>query len=320
MDTLKQKKTDEAKQHIADAEKSLKTSLFKRKPDYDSAASSYNSAGTCYKVSKDLNNAIECFKKSAECYNQNKSLYHAAKQFEQVGFLANEMKNYALTYESIVQAADLMLTDGTRDSAGIILERAANMLKINDPEKALILYKKVIYISDVEDKNHEMVVFYEQAISIALKLEKFNEALELIGNVLKVLDNIGTVEQITKYILSIVIIHLNREDWVSAKSYLDTCQKKYEGKFGRVDDLIEAYDQKDDEKLKSIIKNYLSYAVDNEILKIANKIVKSEEWIKEVNKNASTKEQNVAAKSDTVRSQTGQNNLNEENDDFDDLK
>ena len=94
-----------------------------------------------------------------------------------------------------------------------------------------------------------MVVFYEQAISIALKLEKyiinkyilfatysllifylyirFNEALELIGNVLKVLDNIGTVEQITKYILSIVIIHLNREDWVSAKSYLDTCQKKY---------------------------------------------------------------------------------------------
>ena len=45
MDQLKQRKTEEAKKHIADAEKSLKTSLFKRKPDYDSAASAYSLAG-----------------------------------------------------------------------------------------------------------------------------------------------------------------------------------------------------------------------------------------------------------------------------------
>ena len=32
--------------------------------------------------------------------------------------------------------------------------------------------------------------------------------------------------------------------------------------------------------MKGIIKNYLSYAVDNEALKIANKIIKSSEWIK----------------------------------------
>lgn len=46
------------------------------------------------------------------------------------------------------------------------------MLKVNDPEGALKIYRKVIYLSDVEDKNHEMVVFHEQAISLALKLEK----------------------------------------------------------------------------------------------------------------------------------------------------
>jgi len=47
------------------------------------------------------------------------------RQYEQVSFLANEAKNYQLTYESIEKAADLMMTDGTRDSAGIILEKAA---------------------------------------------------------------------------------------------------------------------------------------------------------------------------------------------------
>ncbi len=49
----------------------------------------------------------------------------------------------------------------------------SSMLKVNDPEGALVIYKKVIYISEVEDKNHEMVRFYEQAISLALKLEKY---------------------------------------------------------------------------------------------------------------------------------------------------
>jgi hypothetical protein len=44
-DALLQKKRGEAQSFIADAEKSLKTSLFKRKPDLDSAASFYNQAG-----------------------------------------------------------------------------------------------------------------------------------------------------------------------------------------------------------------------------------------------------------------------------------
>ena len=35
--------------------------------------------------------------------------------------------------------------------------------------------------------------------------------------------------------------------------------------FGRVDDLLDAYEQKDDDKFKDLIKNYLTYAVDNEV-------------------------------------------------------
>lgn len=99
MDALTSKKIAEAKQHIADAEKrynkivimchcllfnfcyvlSLKTSLFKRKPDYDAAASYYEQAGSCYKVAKDYNQAIQCFNKSAEYFTQLDSSYNAAK-------------------------------------------------------------------------------------------------------------------------------------------------------------------------------------------------------------------------------------------------
>ena len=51
----------------------------------------------------------------------------------------------------------------------------------------------------------------------------------------------------------------------------------------KIDDLLESYDEKDDDKFKELIKNYLSYAVDNEVLKLANNIVKSDEWLKSLN-------------------------------------
>lgn len=284
MDLLAQKKISEASQLIADAEKSLKTSFFKRKPDYDAAAQYYGQAGTCYKVAKDLNKAIECFKKSADLYKQNDSLYHAAKQYEQAGFIANEAKDYNLVYELIEQSADLMLLTGTRDSAGIILERAANMIKLNDPENALKLFKKTIHVADVEDKKREMIVFYEQSVALAVKLNQLNEALELITQLMEILQEIGTEEQIKKYVLSTVIIHLSKDDWVSAKNYLENMKVKFDasrGGFNRIDDLLNAFDEKDDDRMKTIIKNYLTYAVDNEFLKMVNKIIKSEEWIRE---------------------------------------
>jgi len=106
---------------------------------------------------------------------------------------------------------------------------------------------------------------------------------------------VGTVEQITKYILTLVLIHLSRDDWVGAKREFESAKNKYDGRFGRVEELITSYDEKDDEKMKSLIKNYLVYAVDNEALKLATQIVKSEEWIKkckEINQNSDIRNPN----------------------------
>ena len=42
-----------------------------------------------------------------------------------MAFMANEQKNYKLTYDSFEKATELMISTGTRDSAGILLERGA---------------------------------------------------------------------------------------------------------------------------------------------------------------------------------------------------
>ena len=87
--------------------------------------------------------------------------------------MANEQKNYKLTYESFEKATELLITTGTRDSAGILLERGAglvfkkkaknikikisifktlstSMLKMTDPESALKLYKRALHVADVK--------------------------------------------------------------------------------------------------------------------------------------------------------------------------
>ena len=101
---------------------------------------------------------------------------------------------------------------------------------------------------------------------------------------MEILAELGTEEQIKKYVLSVVIIQMSKDDWVSAKSYLDKMKLKFDadrGGFSRIDDFLQAFDEKDDDKMKNIIKTYLVFAVDNELLKMVNNIVKSEEWIRE---------------------------------------
>lgn len=313
MEALAQKKVTEAKEHISDAEKSLKTSLFKRKPDLDSAAGSYAKAALCYKIIKDYKNAIDYSIKSGDTYNEHGSLYNAAKQYEQAGIIANDIKSYNQTYEMFEKATELMITNGTRDSAGILLERGANMLKLTAPDKALRLFKRAIHVADIEEKYHESLSYYENAINIAIRTKEYNEAIELINNSFGVIDRVGSNEQITKYILTACLIHLSRDDWVSAQNYLEGMKNKYEVAsdsrgFGRVDDLIKAYDEKDDEMFKTLIKNYLSYAVDNEVLKIANQIVKSDEWIRSVQANSGS----VAVKTSSNSYEQNSQNYNDE--------
>ena len=43
-------KVSEALDHVKEAEKALKTGLFKWNPDYDTAASEYTKAATCFKL------------------------------------------------------------------------------------------------------------------------------------------------------------------------------------------------------------------------------------------------------------------------------
>lgn len=88
----------------------------------------------------------------------------------------------------------------------------------------------------------------------------------------------------TKHLLSLVIIYLSKDDWVSASNEVNRLRDRYglneTQAFSQVDEIIAAYDEKDEDTFNLKLKNYLSYAVDNEILKLAYTIPKNGEWYK----------------------------------------
>jgi hypothetical protein len=100
------------------------------------------------------------------------------------------------------------------------------MLKLTAPEKALKMLKRAIQIAEVEDKHLELMTFYDSAITLAIRVNDLNDALDLLTKSTEPLERVGTPEQITKVVLSAIIIHFTRDDWVFAQNYWNEMKAK----------------------------------------------------------------------------------------------
>ena len=100
------------------------------------------------------------------------------------------------------------------------------MLKLAAPERALKLLKRAIQIAEIEDKHMDLMTFYDSACALAIRIKDYNDALELLNKLLEILERVGSQEQIIKCVLSVIIIHFSRDDWVCAKFYWDQMKSK----------------------------------------------------------------------------------------------
>nr|XP_042095211.1 gamma-soluble NSF attachment protein isoform X3 [Ovis aries] len=128
-------KINEGLEHLAKAEKYLKTGFLKWKPDYDSAASEYGKAAVAFKNAKQFEQAKDACLKEAVAHENNraylfnlwKCLFHAAKAYEQAGMMLKEMQKLPEAVHLIEKASMMYLENGTPDTAAMALERAGKM-------------------------------------------------------------------------------------------------------------------------------------------------------------------------------------------------
>ncbi|XP_064611486.1 gamma-soluble NSF attachment protein-like [Liolophura sinensis] len=267
------RKISEGLEHIRQAEKCLKTSLFKWKPDHDGASSEYTKAATCFKNAKAYEEAKECYVKAAESQKHMNSPFHAAKSYEQAGLICKENKELSEAADLMEQAAFMFQENGTPDTAALTLEKGAKFLEEESPDRAIYLYTKAVDVSEIEDKPRQCAEAAGKAARLLIKCGRLDEAVEMIKKEMEFYAQVDNYATICKLVLALVLLHLHRGDYVAADQSFKS-SLSYPG-FGEseesiaAEELLTAYDSGDEEKARIVLGLPLFKYMDNAFAKLA---------------------------------------------------
>uniref|UniRef100_A0A8C8K4Z8 Gamma-soluble NSF attachment protein n=1 Tax=Oncorhynchus tshawytscha TaxID=74940 RepID=A0A8C8K4Z8_ONCTS len=270
-------KINEAHDHIAKAEKYLKTSFMKWKPDYDSAASEYSKAAVAFKNAKMLEEAKEAYLQEAEAHTNNKTYPFAANALEAAGMMLkvsfNDMQRIPEAIQYIERASMMYVENGTPDTAALALDRAGKLIESQDLAKAVDLYQKAASVFENEDRLRQAVEMLGKASRLLVRQHKLDEAAVSIQkekNMYKEIENYPTCFKKT---IAQVLVHLHRNDFVAA----DKCVRESYSLPGfsgsedciALEQLLQGYDEQDEDQVHCVCNSPLFKYMDNDYAKLS---------------------------------------------------
>ncbi|XP_062915358.1 N-ethylmaleimide-sensitive factor attachment protein, gamma b isoform X1 [Mobula hypostoma] len=266
-------KINEALEHIAAAEKCLKTSFLKWKPDYDGAASEYGKAAIAFKNAKQYDQAKDAFLKEAESHQNNRAFFHAAKAFEQAGMMLKEMQKLPEAVQLIEKASMMFVENGTPDTAAMALDRAGKLIENVNLEKAVDLYQQAASVFENEDRLRQSAELLGKVSRLLVRARRLDEAagsLQKEKNIYKEIENYPTCFKKT---IAQVLVHLHRNDYVAA----DKCVRESYSIPGfngsedciALEQLLEGFDQQDQDQVFAICNSALFKYMDNDYAKLS---------------------------------------------------
>jgi len=185
---MEKKARDQAKKAEADklfveAKESAKSGLFK-KPDWEKAARCFKEAADKYRsISEDLyvNQIVECFKGCADASNRTNDIHTAAASLEKAAnLLAKDAKKTSEAVKLWKESANCYRLNNAPDKAAQVLTKAADLLTDTDTDNALKLMKDACMIFEDEKRGEFSDATFKKAIALAVKKEKFEEAIQLL--------------------------------------------------------------------------------------------------------------------------------------------
>ncbi|XP_065641648.1 gamma-soluble NSF attachment protein isoform X2 [Hydra vulgaris] len=263
--------------HVKEAEKALKTSLFKWTPDFDTAANEYTKAATSFKSASSMEQAKECYIKAADMHEKLNSL------LVQAAGIANELKQSNITIELMERACILYQQHGALDTAALTLVKAGKMCESTLPNKAVEFFIKASELCENEGKLRDASDYINQAIRIQVKQKLFFESTNLMKRRLEIIEAIKDPSMAYSVILCMVIVFLTEGDFVAANNSLIE-GFNIEG-FGLSDEakysenLIKSFQDGDKEMLKFTQNQATVTHLDVEIARLAKLLKIPEEKI-----------------------------------------
>ncbi|XKL59555.1 hypothetical protein PGB90_000571 [Kerria lacca] len=264
------KKFDEGIENVRNAEKNLKTSFLKWKPDYETAAEDYSKAAICFKSVKSYSQCRDAFIKAANCYKQTKSLFQAAKCLEQVIFISKEMNDFKEIAVLAEEACSLYQHHGSADTAALLLEKAGNILLDSSSVDALRLFQHAADVALMQDNIKQAADFISKSARILVKLQHYDEAVFALRREIGLLQQIDNIAPIGRLAVIIVLLHLARRDYVAAekafKEWGNYCEQT---EVQTLESLLQAYDEEDGEGVKAALESPFIKHMDVEYSRLA---------------------------------------------------
>lgn len=263
-------KIDEGNAHIRQAEKSLKTSLLKWKPDFDVAADEYTHAATCFRIAKSYQQCKDCLMKASDCYKQNRSWFHAAKSMEQALLICKEMANLTEVPKLAQSACSLYQQHGSPESGATVLDKAGKMIESTQPEQALELFKRAADIVMGEDSPRQAAEYMSKVGRLLVKLQMYDQAADAIRREIGMHQQIDHVPSVGRLAVALVLVQLARGDQVAAEkafkewgNYCDVPEVQ------TLEMLLQAYDNEDTDAARSALNSPFIKHMDVEYAKLA---------------------------------------------------
>lgn len=211
------KKIEEGLEHMRVAEKSLKTSLLKWRPDYEIASDEYSKAATCFRNAKSFEQCKDCLLKATECHKQNRSLFHAARSLDQAILVCKEIGDLRDVVALADRACNMYQTHGSADAGACALDKAAKLLEQQYPEQALQLYQRAADIVMVQDNNRQGAEYYSKVHRLMVKLQMYDQAADAIRREIGIQQQCEAHGPIGRLAVALVLVQLARGDQVAAE-------------------------------------------------------------------------------------------------------
>ncbi|XP_035913612.1 gamma-soluble NSF attachment protein [Anopheles stephensi] len=263
-------KIEEAQEHIRQAEKCLKTSLLKWRPDFDNAAEEYNKAATCFRNAKSLDQCRDCLMKSSDCHRQNRALFHAAKCLDQAILICKEMNNLGDIRKLAERSCNLYQQHGSPESGATVLDKAAKILEQTHPEDALQLYKQAVDVVTIEDSTRQGAEYASKVARIMVKLGMYDQAADAIRREIGLHQQVGSEGAIGRLAVALVLVQLARGDYVAAekafKEWGNCCDA---AEVQTLESLLQAYDDEDPELAQRALSSPFIRHMDVEYARLA---------------------------------------------------
>lgn len=254
--SLAAKKISEAEELVRTAEKSLKVSLLKWAPDYDSAADEYSKAATAFRIAKSFDRSKECFLKAIDCYKSNKSWFHAAKCYEQIILLSKETGNLVDVEEYANKACSLYQQHGSPEAAASALDKAAKLTEQKHPEIALRFYQHAVEVILIEDSTRQAAEFCSKVSRLLVKLKRYEEATKALKKEIALNQQTESYGIIGRLVVALVLVQLALGDSVEAeksfKEWGNCCEAE---EVSTLQTLLQAFDEEDAELAARMLAN-----------------------------------------------------------------